>query len=58
MLRKYEPRHEISNNVVCETSNEATSVLFKSEKKTNEGLLKQMSKGLKNNFCFYLALNS
>ena len=35
--------------------NEATFFLFKSEKKTDEGHLKQMREGLRNNF-FYLAL--
>ena len=32
--------------------------LFKSEKKTDEGHLKQMRDGLRNNLLFYLALSS
>ena len=36
--------------------NEATFFLFKSEKKTDEGHLKQMREGLRKNLFFYLAL--
>ena len=36
--------------------NEATFFLFKSEKKTDEGHLKQMKEGLRNFFFFHLAL--
>ena len=36
--------------------NEATFFLFKSEKKTDEGHLKQMREGLRNNYLFFLGL--